>query len=282
MFGGRRTPRQAASPDGFQGLAGDRGGRVKTKGRPTEQVRSEPATLDRDAIARGRREFLRAAGLGGAALALAACGQDVLSPTVPNAPSLDRKHDDGRGGDDQNAAIVIQFKDDFGVLNYAYALEQLEAAFYITVLSSPYAGMTASEMRLLTDVRDHEIAHRDFFKAVLGDKAIRAVTPDFSAIDFGSRASVLGTARTFEDLGVAAYNGAAKYIENTTYLVIAGKIVSVEARHASAIRDLIAPKTGAFAPKAFDDAFEPPQVLAAADPFIASKIVLANFPGGKH
>lgn len=202
---------------------------------------------------------------------------------MSTAPGVAATASDPHGNsDDPHGAVVLNFKDDFGVLNYAYALEQLEAAFYIAVLYHPYGGMTAQEMRVLTDVRDHEIAHRDFFKAALGGNAIKAVAPDFSAIDFASRASVLGTARTFEDLGVAAYNGAAKYLENTTYLVIAGKIVSVEARHASAIRDLLAPKTGAFAPKAFDDAFEPPDVLAAADAFIETKIVLVNFPGGNH
>jgi hypothetical protein len=42
----------------------------------------------------------------------------------------------------------------------------------------------------------------------------------------------------FEDLGVAAYNGAGKYLTSADYLTVAGKIVSVEARHAAAIRDM--------------------------------------------
>lgn len=225
-----------------------------------------------DVELRGRRDFLRAAGLGGAALALAACGQDVTSPRTATVSPLSNTNNANAA-----AGVVLDFKDDFGVLNYAYALEQLEAAFYIMVLAHPYSGMSAQESRVLTDVRDHEIAHRDFFKAALGSNAIMALTPDFSAIDFGSRTSVLQTARTFEDLGVAAYNGAAKYLVNTTFLVIAGKIVSVEARHASAIRDLLAPKSGEFAPKAFDDSFSPPTVLAAADPFIATPVALVNF-----
>lgn len=59
-------------------------------------------------------------------------------------------------------------------------------------------------------------------------------------MDFTSRASVLGTAQTFEDLGVRAYNGAAQFLDSTTYLVEAGKIVSVEGRHASMVRRLSA------------------------------------------
>ncbi|WP_460586563.1 ferritin-like domain-containing protein, partial [Hymenobacter arcticus] len=68
---------------------------------------------------------------------------------------------------------------------------------------------------------------------------IKALTPNFAAINFNDRTSVLSTAKAFEDLGVAAYNGAGQYIQSATYLYIAGKIVSVEARHAAIIRDLV-------------------------------------------
>ena len=64
-------------------------------------------------------------------------------------------------------------------------------------------------------------------------------------MNFNDRSSVLATAKALEDTGVAAYNAAGKYITNPAYLVIAGKIVSVEARHASAtIRNLINPRIG--------------------------------------
>ena len=45
---------------------------------------------------------------------------------------------------------------DVGVLNYAYALEQLEAAFYTQVVSSPYSGISDAELGVLTEIRDHE------------------------------------------------------------------------------------------------------------------------------
>jgi hypothetical protein len=136
---------------------------------------------------------------------------------------------------------------DIGILNYAYALEQLEAAFYTQVIDTPYEGITADETALLTDIRDHEVEHRDFLKKALADGAIPALEVDFSAVDFTSRDSVLGTAKVFEDLGVSAYNGAGKLIENVDYLAEAGRIVSVEARHAAAIRDLLQPDSVAFA-----------------------------------
>jgi rubrerythrin len=167
---------------------------------------------------------------------------------------------------------------DVGILNYAYALEQLEAAFYSQVLDTPYGDMPAEERDLLTDIRDHEIAHRDFLAEALADNAIPALEVDFSAVDFSSRDSVLETARTFEDLGVSAYNGAGKLIENPDYLLAAGRIVSVEGRHAAAIRDLIDEWSVAFAgPDVVDEngldvAREPAEVLAAADPFIVTEV----------
>lgn len=124
---------------------------------------------------------------------------------------------------------------DVGVLNYAYALEQLEAAFYTQVVDSPYDGITDSELANLTVIRDHEVAHTKFLKKALGRKAIPALEVDFSKVNFGSRKSVLTTADTFENLGVAAYNGAGQLIQNVDYLAAAGSIVSVEARHASTI-----------------------------------------------
>ncbi|MDQ3131241.1 MAG: ferritin-like domain-containing protein, partial [Acidobacteriota bacterium] len=96
-------------------------------------------------------------------------------------------------------------KGDFGVLNYAYALEQLESAFYTQVLATPYSGMNSAEREILTDIRDNEIAHREFFKAALGKKAIPALQVNFTSINFNSRDSVLKTAHTFEDTGTSAY-----------------------------------------------------------------------------
>ncbi|MBC7555842.1 MAG: ferritin-like domain-containing protein, partial [Chryseobacterium sp.] len=78
-----------------------------------------------------------------------------------------------------------------------------------------------------------------------------------------------------EDTGIGAYNAAGKYISNLDYLVIAGKIVSIEARHASAIRNAINPGSADFAgddvvnvTTGLDVAIEPKGVVAAAGPFI--------------
>jgi len=169
---------------------------------------------------------------------------------------------------------------DVGILNYAYALEQLEAAFYVQVAATPYTGITALETAYLNDIRDHEVIHREFFKAALGSSAIQGLTPKFSSIDFSSRTSVLQTAMAFEDLGVNAYNGAGKLIVSADYLTLAGKIVSVEARHAALIRDLL--MNGTFSDSTdsngLDSAKTPAEVLAIAGAYINETLDASNLP----
>lgn len=215
-----------------------------------------------------RRSFLGYAGVSAltTALVLSGCKDDEGNIGLPDAG-------------------VNLGSGDTGILNYAYALEQLEAAFYTQVIMNKYAGMTAAEEQILTDLRDHEVAHRDFLKAALGTSAITNLEVDFSSINFGNRTSVLGTAKAFEDLGVSAYNGAGKLLTDVNLLLIAGKIVSVEARHAAAIRSLINPKTADFSGDDIVDPITgldiqrmPNDVLMLASPFIKTKINANNLP----
>lgn len=222
-----------------------------------------------------RREFMRLAGLLGGALALAACGNDS-NATGPSS-----------------GALTLNFAQPIDVLKYAFALEALEADFYTKVAANGAfntAFSSASERQIITDIRDHEVAHREFFKAAIaanGGTAPTLSTRYPASVDFTSRSSVLATAKTFEDLGVSAYNGAGKYLATSAtvaLLTIAGKVVSVEARHASAIRDLLSPDTDAFAnvsdiaslgaseSSGLDAKASPSAVLAAAQPFINQTI----------
>ena len=130
------------------------------------------------------------------------------------------------------------------MLQFAYALEQLEADFYTRVVAQfGSSNLSSGEQSVLGDIKNHEVIHREFLKAALGSTYGFTVTATYPNVNFNSRTSVLATAAAFENLGVAAYNGAAQYISSTDYLTLAGKIVSVEARHASAILDLQSPKT---------------------------------------
>ena len=172
-----------------------------------------------------RRSFFMYAGAtaGATALVLAGCSKD----------------------DNNNPSFIDVGSGDGGILNYAYALEQLEAAFYAQVKSTAngyYANANAVEKQIFDDLAGHEAIHRDFLKAAIsanGFTPLQDLKPDFSSITFTDRTSVLSAAQTFEDTGVAAYNGAGRFITNNVYLGLAGKIVSVEARHAALIRDLV-------------------------------------------
>ncbi|MDB5261192.1 MAG: hypothetical protein JWQ14_473 [Adhaeribacter sp.] len=218
-----------------------------------------------------RRSFFKYAGAGAA-----------LSTLFFMGCEKDDKMDTITGGVDLGSG-------DVGVLNYAYALEQLEAAFYTQVVAAAAFNTTftsALERSILTDIRDHEVAHREFFKAAITAAAPNAIipglTPDFSSVNFNDRNAVLAVAKTFEDLGVAAYNGAGKLLTSATYLTLAGKIVSVEARHAAEIRDMISNGTFASGPEinsmGMDRALKPSEVLAAAKPYIKETINFSNLP----
>lgn len=206
-----------------------------------------------------RRNFLKLSGVGLAMVGLTLVGcEDDINPT-------------------ENDAIFDLGKGDVGILNYAYALEQLEADFYTKVVNNFYSGISSKEKQLFTDLYHHEVIHRDFFKAAIGAATTNLLPTlefQYPNVDFNNRNSVLATAKALEDTGVAAYNGAGKYISNPDYLVIAGKIVSVEARHAAAIRDLINPGSSDFSgddvinANGLDLAKEPKEIVMAAGGFI--------------
>ncbi len=213
-----------------------------------------------------RRVFLQVCGATTAGVVIAGCGGD---------------DDDGGGATtttQPRADVTLDFSQLAGVLNYAYALEQLEAAFY-TQARETVAKPTETEYgRVIDALKGHEIAHREFFKQVLGDDAVGALEVNFSKVDFDDQKNVLEVASTFENLGVAAYNGAAKYLarigqDAAVPLMAAGDIVSVEARHASVINDLAGKS---FAPDAFDEAMAPSEVLEAAAPFLKTTVRVVN------
>jgi Ferritin-like domain len=223
----------------------------------------------------GRRSFLRY--VGGAAVVggiLASCSPNdevaVSSTPVNNLNKYARQM--------SNGITVNLGSGEIAILNYAYALEQLEAAYYEMLLANPYEGMTAMERTMFMEIRDHEVIHREFFKAALGSAAIPGLTPNFSGINFKQRSVAIDVARQFEDVGVTAYNGAGKFLKTANYLLTAGKIVSVEARHASLLSELQFPFETAFAGdtpidgQGLERSREPGAVLAIVAPFVQETI----------
>jgi Ferritin-like domain len=132
---------------------------------------------------------------------------------------------------------------DTALLNFLYVLEQIEAAFYTQAVATPYYGMTHLELLAITDVRDQEIAHREWLKTLLGKSAITTISPDFSSVTFADRTSTLSSAATIEDLVISGINGAASRFSDTAYPVALAKMVSVEARHSAYFRDTLTPNS---------------------------------------
>ena len=173
-----------------------------------------------------RRSFLTYAGT--AALALAGCQKKDATPDPTDVGSGDT-----------------------GVLNLAYALKQVEAAFYKKVLAGGYFTAlppASAEHQLLSDIAQHEQLHVSFLRTVLATSARKELIFNLDdQVNFDVRATAPGTgklgvlnaAQLFEDLGVATFNGAALFLITADYLTLLGKIVSVEARHAALIRDLL-------------------------------------------
>jgi len=249
-------------------------------------IKVETSTEAHSKTSNSRRKFLKMGGLAvaGSSLLLYGCSDD--DDMDPITPPVDGVFDLGTGN--------------LGILNYAYALEQLEADFYTRVIEGNYyKGLPdGDEKTLLEDVWYHEVIHREFFKTAITAVAPDDITPDlafdYGNVNFDDRDSVLATALLLEDTGVSAYNGAGKLIDVTApggdvYLGLAGKIVSVEARHASAFADLINPGTTAFARDgilvdlggtglSYDKATPPSDVLAAAGGFITTEFTANQLP----
>ena len=204
-----------------------------------------------------RRTFLKWGGTGLAALALTGASQ-VTTFANPKTQV------------DAAAVTISLGSGDTGLANFAYLLEQLEADFYTRVVANGFfAGATAEEQQIFTDLRDHEIIHRTYIGMALGSNAIPRFTSfDFSRVDFNSRDSVLTNAQAQEDTGVAAYNGSGQAVVDPNVLNAFGKIVSVEGRHAAIIRDLRIPRNGYFAPHSSDFALDPLEVLTIASVYL--------------
>lgn len=236
------------------------------------KIRPKQNSLDpaRESELFKRRSFLKTAAFASATTALLLSGCKEYIETIPAPDNMNlRDTPDIRLG-----------SGDVGVLNYAYALEQLEAAFYMRVVDSANFSSTFNreEQQILRDIRNHEVVHRDFLKAALGANAIPTLNFTFGEMEMSNRDEVLGIAKTFEDLGVAAYNGAGHLLDSRTFIMLAGKIVSVEARHASVIREILDDNATSFAgddiinQNGLERAIMPMEVIEAASPFIRESI----------
>jgi len=192
--------------------------------------------------------------------------------------------DDGDGDAGMSAEeMTAMFDDvegtDLDVLNYALSLEHLENAFYREALdtfsedefmdaamSRSYSTETdQSVYDYVETIGEHEATHVDVLEqavTLLGGEPASEASYDFG---IGSVEDVLTLGQVFENTGVAAYAGAAPFIESPDLQSAALSIHSVEAKHAAFLNDV---NSETFFPNAFDEALSQEAVLEAVAPFI--------------
>ena len=184
-----------------------------------------------------RADFFRKAALGGGAM----IGGGVLLSGFPSIAT----------------AAKPSRKQDIQILNYAYTLELLEAAFYNRAVKN---GILTGEVLATTKiVQAHENTHVKTLRTLLGKDARKI--PKF---DFGNAVQdpdvYLDTAVVLEDTGVKAYSGQATRIFSKAVVKAAVSILTVEARHAAQFRRLNGKN---FAPRTFDEAKSMKTILRA-------------------
>jgi rubrerythrin len=138
------------------------------------------------------------------------------------------------------------------VLNFALTLEYLEAEFYVRGLAEPGLIPNAADRAAFQTISMHENAHVEFLTATiiaLGGTPVPKPTFDYTAGNgsfagpftgvFANYDLYLAVSQTFEDTGVRAYKGqATRLISSNEILRAALRIHSVEARHASHVREI--------------------------------------------
>jgi hypothetical protein len=185
---------------------------------------------------------------------------------------------------------------DVKVLNYALALEDLEADLYAQALmrltgggtnklGTKISGLKISssqpDVNYLIEFGKVEAQHRDFLRGALGSAAIPQFKYNFNMQNL-SRKQVVDLVYTAEKTGTGAYLGAIPYLATKTYLQIAGAIQGTEARHTAAFAVVLnilfaeglntAPVTKQYggAVYANEVPIAPNDVLKAVSPFIVT------------
>jgi len=233
-----------------------------------------------------------AALLGGAALLANAHSASAKPGTKAISPALKFSQIDGQG--------------DIKVLNYALALEALEADLYVQALQRLTTGGTNGlgqtitglglpssnlVVKYTTEFGIVENDHFNFLRTALGDAAITNGSLAGAQFDFGinslTEQQILDLLITVEDTGVSAYLGAIPKFKTYKYLPVAAAIQGTEARHTAAlivIRNITYGATAVpniyytpspaprynegLASKGIDVPKDPDTVLAAVSPFI--------------
>jgi Ferritin-like domain len=158
------------------------------------------------------------------------------------------------GGLPEPAASRPSARQDAEILNFVLLFEHLQSQFYAQALKG--AKLHGELLDFARILAGQEQEHLEFVRQALGAKAQK-----LPALDFGDAVTderrFAETALKLEDLGVAAYNAQAPNLTPAS-LAAAAKIVSVEARHAAWIRDIVGENP---APDAAEPVASPERVM---------------------
>jgi hypothetical protein len=206
-----------------------------------------------------RRAFLGRLCASGAALTLpflaqAACNDGPVDPT-------------------ERASIDLST--DAGVLNYFYAIAQLQSDFWTRLGVNRFPGITTAESTAFNAMASHATNHRNWLQAFQTSGRITDVlTFNFASVNFAVRASAMTAGLSIEDAASQAYGGGIKYLSSSANILLASKMASVAARHSATIRDFIDISAGGTSRASFagDDIVGPTgvEIVKTPDEIIAT------------
>lgn len=159
---------------------------------------------------------------------------------------------------------------DIDILNYALTLELLETAAYKAINDAGIlSGRAATYFRAFGA---NEQAHVNAITATIRQLGGTPVQPPTGGYNLAAvprdPVGVVAFFQEFESVGASAYLGAGPFIRDPAILEAALAIHAVEAEHAAALADLVAPGTELFAPEAFATARLPDAVMTIVAPFL--------------